>query len=162
MLLYEQRGSERDELPRCCLFVVDSPLAGLGRPCRSFDGSLWEWDAMLSSGCSFCSLKFQQGPRFAVQGDETTGSGNPVRPSTGGQGQGGPTSSWRLEGGWPSPDNVRGMDRLEGMIEPCLSEVPSTREAKGVPPKLPESLDFDFWEARIFLPEDRFGGVRGR
>jgi hypothetical protein len=27
-----------------------------------------------------------------------------------------------------------------------------------VPPKLPESLDFDFWEARIFLPEDRFGG----
>jgi hypothetical protein len=29
--------------------------------------------------------------------------------------------------------------------------------AKAVPPKLPESLDFDFWEALIFLPEDRFG-----
>ena len=29
---------------------------------------------------------------------------------------------------------------------------------KAVPPKLPESLDFDFWEFRIFMPEDRFGG----
>jgi hypothetical protein len=29
---------------------------------------------------------------------------------------------------------------------------------KAVPPKLPESLDFDFWQAPIFLPEDRFGG----
>jgi hypothetical protein len=29
---------------------------------------------------------------------------------------------------------------------------------KAVPPKLPESLDFGFWEALIFLPEDRFGG----
>jgi hypothetical protein len=30
--------------------------------------------------------------------------------------------------------------------------------AKAVPSKLPESLDFDFWEVRIFVPEDRFGG----
>jgi hypothetical protein len=29
---------------------------------------------------------------------------------------------------------------------------------KAVPPKLPEPLDFDFWEDLIFLPEDRFGG----
>ena len=29
---------------------------------------------------------------------------------------------------------------------------------KAVPPKLPESLDFDFWEALIFLPEGHFGG----
>jgi hypothetical protein len=29
-LLYEQRGSERNELSRCCLLVVDSPVAGLG------------------------------------------------------------------------------------------------------------------------------------
>jgi hypothetical protein len=29
---------------------------------------------------------------------------------------------------------------------------------KAVPPKLPELLDFDFWEVLIFLPEDRFGG----
>jgi hypothetical protein len=29
---------------------------------------------------------------------------------------------------------------------------------KAVPPKLPESLDFDFWKALVFLPEDRFGG----
>jgi hypothetical protein len=29
---------------------------------------------------------------------------------------------------------------------------------KAVPPKLPESLDFDFWEALVFLPEERFGG----
>jgi hypothetical protein len=28
---------------------------------------------------------------------------------------------------------------------------------RAVPPKLPESLDFDFWEALIFLPEDGFG-----
>ena len=27
-----------------------------------------------------------------------------------------------------------------------------------VPLKLPESLDFDFWEARIFFPEDHFIG----
>ena len=84
--LYEQQGSGRKELSRCCLFVVDSPAAGLGRPCRSFDGSLWEWDAMLSSGCRFRSLKFQQGPRFAAQVDKMAGSENPVRPSTGGQG----------------------------------------------------------------------------
>ena len=29
---------------------------------------------------------------------------------------------------------------------------------EAVPPKLPESLDFNFWEVRIFLPENRFGG----
>jgi hypothetical protein len=29
---------------------------------------------------------------------------------------------------------------------------------KAVPPKLPELLDFDFWEVLIFLPEERFGG----
>jgi hypothetical protein len=29
---------------------------------------------------------------------------------------------------------------------------------KAVPPKLPESLDFDFWKALVFLPEDRFVG----
>ena len=29
---------------------------------------------------------------------------------------------------------------------------------KAVPPKLPESLDFDFWKALVFLPEDRFEG----
>ena len=29
---------------------------------------------------------------------------------------------------------------------------------KAVPPKLPESLDFGFWEALVFLPEERFGG----
>jgi len=29
---------------------------------------------------------------------------------------------------------------------------------KAVPPKLPESLDFDIWEACIFLPEDRLRG----
>jgi hypothetical protein len=29
---------------------------------------------------------------------------------------------------------------------------------KAVPPKLPEPLDFDFWEVLIFLPEYRFGG----
>jgi hypothetical protein len=36
----------------------------------------------------------------------------------------------------------------------------SLRDARGkeVPRKLPESLDFDFWEALIFLPEDRLGG----
>jgi hypothetical protein len=32
---------------------------------------------------------------------------------------------------------------------------------KAVPPKLPESLDFDFWEALIFFPEGRFGGGEG-
>ena len=30
--------------------------------------------------------------------------------------------------------------------------------AKVVPLKLPESFDFDVWEACIFLPEDRFRG----
>jgi hypothetical protein len=30
--------------------------------------------------------------------------------------------------------------------------------SKAVPPKLPEPLDFDFWEALIFFPEGRFGG----
>jgi hypothetical protein len=29
---------------------------------------------------------------------------------------------------------------------------------KAVPLKLPEPLDFDFWEALIFFPEDRFRG----
>ena len=32
-------------------------------------------------------------------------------------------------------------------------------DAKGFPPKFPESLDLGFWEVRIFLEEDRFGGV---
>jgi hypothetical protein len=29
---------------------------------------------------------------------------------------------------------------------------------KAVPPKLPGSLDFDFWKALVFLPEDRVRG----
>ena len=32
-------------------------------------------------------------------------------------------------------------------------------DAKGSPLKFPESLDLGFWEVRIFLEEDRFGGV---
>jgi hypothetical protein len=86
-LLDAQPNSERDELSRCCLFVVDWPDTALGPPCRSFDVALWEWDAMPSSGWGSCSLKFQQGPRFAAQGHEMAGSGkkiSPVRPTTGG------------------------------------------------------------------------------
>ena len=33
-------------------------------------------------------------------------------------------------------------------------------DAKALPPKFPESMDLDFWEVRIFLEEDRFGGVK--
>ena len=33
-------------------------------------------------------------------------------------------------------------------------------DAKAFPPKFPESFDLDFWEVRIFLEEDRFGGVK--
>jgi hypothetical protein len=117
-------------MPQCCLFVVESPVAGLV-PCYcSSDDSRWGWDVLLCSEHSSCLLRFQLGPRFVAQGNESTGSGSPVRPTMGGQEQGGPTSSWRLEGRWPPTDIVRGMDCLAGTVEPCFSEVPSTREER--------------------------------
>jgi hypothetical protein len=89
-----------------------------------------------------------------------TGSGYPVRPTTtGGQGYKGGTYKFLALGGGVTVTRQRsGGGSLGGNDRALFFRGAIDAGGKAVPPKLPESLDFDFWEVLIFLPEDRFGG----